>query len=83
MIGLKLSCNGFYLSQDGIPSPAQMDAIREAVRQVVGDDKIAKFKDEDLALLWRQRFESKEDFEAATAEQLANAKLPAAPHRPP
>ena len=36
------------------PSPEELDVVRDAVRQVVGDGKIAKFRDADLALLWRQ-----------------------------
>ena len=60
------------------PSPEELDVVRDAVRQVVGDGKIAKFRDADLALLWRQRFEAKEDLLAATSEQLARIELPAA-----
>lgn len=60
------------------PSPEKLDIVREAVRQVVWDDTIAKFRDGDLALLWRQRFETKEDLLAATSEQLALINLPAA-----
>ena len=61
-----------------VPSPEEVSVVREAVKQVVGDANIAKFKDEDLALLWRERFETKEDLLAATSEQLALIKLPAA-----
>ena len=60
------------------PSPEEVDVVREAVRQVVGDRKIARFRDRDLALLWRQRFETKEDLLTATSEQLALINLPAA-----
>lgn len=60
------------------PSPEELDVVRDAVRQVVGDGKIAKFRIADLALLWRQRFQAKEDLLAATSEQLARINLPAA-----
>ena len=60
------------------PSPEELDVVREAVRQVVGDRKIARFTDGDLALLWRQRFKTKEDLLTATSEQLAIINLPAA-----
>ena len=61
-----------------VPSPEELAVVRKAVKEVVGDDKIAKFKDADLALLWSGRFETKEDLLAATSEQLAFIKLPAA-----
>ena len=60
------------------PSPEELDVVRDAVRQVVGDGKIVKFRDVDMALLWRQRFKTKEDLLAATSEQLACINLPAA-----
>ena len=60
------------------PSAEELDVVRNAVRQVVGDAKIAEFRDGDLALLWRQGFETKEALLAATSKQLLLINLPAA-----